>query len=287
MPQGSKGSEFQIRPAVAEDIPLIYQLAHLEGWNYGVDDIWVATQAMLNSFIVGIVGNQIVACRAVTPYESFTYCSFLLVKPEFRSLGYGRQVQTMVLEQVGAGNMIVDKMPGTDRWSREHGFQSSDLFCSYHLDSHTRNDVCEQSLPIFPVHSFLEDVLDYDASFFPSSRRSYMKTWLSMPHSNGVLWYDENAVRGYGVIRKANKGYRIGPLYAENSEIACHLFRALIAGLQNESIALSMPEQSPLTHSLVAAFQLRPTVRLQRMYSKSPLDIPYEKIAAITNFTFG
>jgi GNAT superfamily N-acetyltransferase len=280
--------QLQIRPALAHEIPLVYQLAHLEGWNFGVDDMWVATQAMLNSFLVGTVDDQVVACRAITRYQTgFTYCSFLLVDPEFRGLGYGRRLWAAALENAGSTNIIIDTMPGKDQWAREYGFQPSDIFCSYHLDSHTQDDTSHHPLPIFPVQSFLSDVLTYDEPFFPAPRRPYMTTWLNMPHAKAFVWYENNTVQGYGVIRKANQGYRIGPLYADHSEIASHLFRALITGLQNEPIALSMPEQSPLTQSFVKEFQLRATVRLQRWYSKFPLTIPYNKIAAITNFTYG
>ena len=281
-------NDFHIRPAVAQDIRVLYDFVEWEGWNPGLDDAWALIEGMLDSLFVGVLEGEIIGSVAITYYSTgFAYISFVIVHPKFRGhASYGFRLWNWALKQVGTRNIIIDTMPGRDKLCRKLGFKQSDLFCAYYFEGHSQTQLSDHGL-IFPVQDFLEEVLAYDAPFFPGERYAYMKAWLSMPCAKALLWKDGDTICGYGLIRKALQGYRIGPLYADTLETARHLFLALIADFPNELISLSMPLNSPFTEPLVEEFQLRVQCELQRLYLKSPLDIPYEKIAAITNFTFG
>ncbi len=41
-----------------------------------------------------------------------------------------------------------------------------------------------------------------------------------MPQSLSLGYVEDNTLKGYGVIKKTITGYRAGPLYADNIEIA-------------------------------------------------------------------
>jgi hypothetical protein len=38
-----------------------------------------------------------------------------------------------------------------------------------------------------------------------------------MPESQSLVYYKDNTVNGYGVIRKTLVGYKIGPMYADSA----------------------------------------------------------------------
>lgn len=98
---------------------------------------------------------------------------------------------------------------------------------------------------VIPLLSMLpfETINAYDKPFFPANRSRFNKSWISQPesHSLGIMQNGKQA--GYGVIRKCRNGYKIGPLFVDNPELAESLFLALKSRISSsESIFLDTPE---------------------------------------------
>lgn len=243
---------------------------------------------MPGSFWAGVLNDEIIASIAATPYsEKLGYLSFYLVKPEFRQKGYGLPLWNKALQQLESRNIILDAMPSQIGIYQQLGFKTQYSFCSYHYDSGVMKMPSQESLILIESGEILEKVLIYDQSFFPADRRKYMRYWLSQTNAVGFAWQEGNKIVGYGLIRKAQTGFRIGPLYANSVHIASVLLQALLAQAKDDKVSISMPEDTRMTQKITSEFNLRSGTRLQRMYSKRPIDLPIEHILGITNFTFG
>ena len=95
-------------------------------------------------------------------------------------------------------------------------------------------------------------------------------------------------IHGYGVIRKCRKVYKIGPLFADNFDIAEKLFQKLVscAG-DGTSIFLDTPEVNKAAIKLAKISGMKPVFETARMYTKKEPDIDIGKVFGVTSFELG
>ena len=87
-------------------------------------------------------------------------------------------------------------------------------------------------------------LLDFDNKVITTERRISLHKWLQ--HHHTLVFYDHNYVRGYGTIRQCHDGYQVGPLLAENREIAHKLFVNLLQKqISKLTSFLDVPEINP------------------------------------------
>ena len=137
-------------------------------------------------------------------------------------------------------------------------------------------------------HIAFKDIADYDSQFFPDERSAFLKHWISPENSRTLAIVEDSRILGYGSIRACDRGFKIGPLNAETSDIAVELFLALTATIPEESeIFLDVPEPNKAAIALAQKFGMTPVFETARMYTKSFPSLPLEKIFGITTFELG
>jgi hypothetical protein len=52
--------------------------------------------------------------------------------------------------------------------------------------------------------------------YFPAERKVFLKKWINLPESRATAFVRNDKIEGYGVLRASDKGYRIGPLFADS-----------------------------------------------------------------------
>jgi hypothetical protein len=67
----------------------------------------------------------------------------------------------------------------------------------------------------------------YDRRHFFAPRETFLRRWIGQAESVALGFVDSGRLKGYGVLRKCRVGYKIGPLFADEPEIAEALFGAL------------------------------------------------------------
>ena len=92
---------------------------------------------------------------------------------------------------------------------------------------------------------------------------------------------------GYGVIRKCRSGYKIGPLFADNTQIAETLFTALTSNVPGEPVFLDTPEVNPAAVELAERHHMSVVFETARMYSKGEPALPMNCIFGVTSFELG
>ena len=82
------------------------------------------------------------------------------------------------------------------------------------------------------------------------------------------------AITGYGIIPPCRDGYKIGPLFADNAEIATRLFDALGSHSAGNPVFLDSPEPNSAAIDLCSRQGLEPifkTARIWRSTERSEL----------------
>jgi hypothetical protein len=141
---------------------------------------------------------------------------------------------------------------------------------------------------IVPVREVpFEMVAACDRRFFPAEREAFLHAWLAMPHAAALGWVEEGRLRGYGVIRKCREGFKIGPLFADDAEIAESLFLALCHGTAGEPVFLDVPEVNDAAVHMAQRHGMREVFATARMYKGGIPDLPLDGIFGVTTFELG
>jgi hypothetical protein len=121
-----------------------------------------------------------------------------------------------------------------------------------------------------------EQLLAFDARFFPAPRPGFLAGWISLPESSGLAAVEDGELRGFGVRRRCRNGHKIGPLYAASRAIAERLFDGLCEGIAvSRSSSMSRSPTWMRSHSPKGATSSRRSrppgcIRARRQPSNAP-----------------
>ncbi|MDP1983531.1 MAG: hypothetical protein Q8K23_13360 [Sulfuritalea sp.] len=131
-------------------------------------------------------------------------------------------------------------------------------------------------------------MLEFDRNFFPEPRTAFLKAWVSQPGTISLGASKGSKLSAYGVLRPCRVGFKIGPLFADSSELA----EAIFAGLRQHvpvgaPCYLDVPACNPQALALAARHGMKPAFETARMYLGPAPDLSLERTYGITSFELG
>ncbi|MGE5150874.1 MAG: GNAT family N-acetyltransferase, partial [Rhodospirillaceae bacterium] len=126
----------------------------------------------------------------------------------------------------------------------------------------------------------------YDRRFFPEARDSFLAPWITAPERTALVALKDGEIAGFGVIRAAVIGARIGPLYAASPEIAAALIGRLPATMPGQ-IAVDIPDLNGPGKRLAAQLGLQPAFETARMYTGADPAIDRAGLFGVASFELG
>ena len=90
-----------------------------------------------------------------------------------------------------------------------------------------------------------------------------------------------------GYTMRASEGHRIGPLFADNQDIANELLLHLVKPLNGSPFYIDIPDNNLDAMDLVQCYQWLSCFATAQMYRNGRPNIHDDKIYAITNFELG
>jgi len=136
-------------------------------------------------------------------------------------------------------------------------------------------------------------LVKYDEENFSVARPRFLKCWINQPQSIALGIMDGNQLAGYSVLRKCFVGYKIGPLFANNEDLAEALFLALSSRIKKGTkIYLDVPgeEQNPAATALALRYKMElkfSTARMYRMARGGKMRLPLGRWFGVTSFELG
>lgn len=271
----------------SNEISIMIDWAAAEGWNPGLADADCFYKADPTGFLVGELDNKLIATISVVKYgESFGFLGFYMAKPEYRGKGYGIKIWEAGLKYLEGRNIGLDGVVEQQENYKKSGFKLAYRNIRFEGISGGEKPKNVDTVDLSEVP--FEMIEAYDKPFFPATRSSFLKSWVSQPGSYAIGIKQQGQLAGYGVIRECRVGYKIGPLFADTANLAETLFltlKSIIPPLK--PIYLDIPEVNTEAINLAENYQMKTVFETARMYTKETPDIPLHRLYGVTSFELG
>ena len=280
-------SDYRIRVMTRPEVDTAIAWAAAEGWNPGLHDAECFAVADPNGFLVGVLGDEPIATISVVKYgDSFGFLGLYIVRPEHRGKGYGMRIWEAGLAYLRGRVIGLDGVVAQQLNYRKSGFTLAyrNIRCQGPGGGGSPPDAGIVPLSTFPFG----ELCAYDKPFFPDTRVQFLREWVNHPGHIGLAVLENRQLAGYGVLRRCHSGYKIGPLFADNAELAERLFVALKARVPaTDAVFLDTPAVNPAAVALAARHQMTAVFETARMYTGTIPDLPLERLFGVTTFELG
>lgn len=278
---------YTIRTMSRKEVDIAIEWAAKEGWNPGLHDADCYFTADPNGFLIGLLDDVPIATISVIKYDdSFGFLGFYIVKSEYRGKGYGIQIWNAAIKYLEGLNIGLDGVVAQQENYKKSGFKLAYRNIRYEGigggNPPKNSDIVELStLPS-------ETIDTYDQPFFPAKRSRFTKSWISQSECHALGIMQNGKLAGYGVIRKCHNGYKIGPLLANNPELAESLFLALKSKTSlSDPIFLDTPEVNQAAVALAEKYKMNVSFETARMYTGDFPDTPLTRLFGVASFEIG
>lgn len=278
---------FDIRPMRRSDLDLALSWAREEGWNPGLDDAPAFYAADPTGFFMGFVDGSPVSCISVVKYgERFAFLGLYIVRPEHRGKGLGKAIWDAGMASAGDRTVALDGVVAQQDNYRKSGFALAHRSARWGGRLNGRLAIRSFVRPVG-----LEDceaLLAYDRQVFPAGRESFLRAWLdrsSMRQTEG--YFEDGRLRGYGSIRKAVDGWKVGPLFADTPAIAEALIATLVTPAASDPVFIDIPEPNAAATDIAKRLGFTPAFETARMYRGPDPGLPLDRIFGITTLELG
>jgi len=269
-----------------EEVDLAIEWAAREGWNPGLHDAEAFYAADPSGFLVGLLDGEPVATLSAVRYGTdFGFMGFYIVAPELRGRGYGIQIWKAGLAHLAGRNVGLDGVLAQQENYHKSGFKLAYRNIRFEGKAGAKKQFEPGIVDAAPLPFGLLEACDRRC--FPASRTAFLNCWIGQPDARVLAALDdERQLQGYGMIRPCRSGYKIGPLLAEDPEIASALFDSLTSGLEGP-IFLDVPEVNPAAVALAQKNGMTAVFETARMYTGEAPRLPFDKIFGVTSFELG
>jgi GNAT superfamily N-acetyltransferase len=259
--------------------------ADAEGWNPGLDDAERFLASDPEAFLAIERDGEVVATVSCALYgASYAFIGFFIVRSGLRGRGLGTPLFQRALERADG------RVVGLDGVLEQQGYYERRGFVLAHRNVRWRTSGGgERPEGLVELSSVpLEELLAFDATVFGSERERFLRIWADRPAGHALACLDGGTVAGYGVLRPCRAGAKVGPLFADDPEVADALLTGLLAAADADTqVFVDMPAANPGADQLRARRAMEPSFETARMYlnGRPPEDV--RKVFGVTSFEFG
>jgi ribosomal protein S18 acetylase RimI-like enzyme len=275
---------FSIRTMNRAEVELAIEWAAAEGWNPGLHDAECFHAADPDGFLIGHLNGEPVGCISVVAYDAtFGFLGLYIVRPGFRGRGLGLKLWQAGMAQLGSRNIGLDGVVAQQGNYRKSGFHLDYRNIRYQgsgLQAHASGLTRLHEVPF-------DELLAYDSAMFPVPRARFLRCWINQPQAAGYALVSNGRLAGYGLIRQCRHGHKIGPLFADDADIADALFQALAAQAPGAAVYLDVPETNAAAVMLAERHGMQKVFETARMYTRQPPAVPIGRIFGVTTFELG
>lgn len=273
-----------IRNMRRDEVDLAFDWAAREGWNPGIHDVEPFFRADPQGFFLGEVDGEAAATGSLIRYPGgMSFAGFLIVRPDLRGRGLGRQMLSHLMDLGTKGNVGGDGVPAMVPTYLRKGFALSHW---NHRYAGLGGGRCPKGLtPAGEVDR--EALVRYDAEVFGAERGAFLTSFLEQEGTISFAALATHGIKGFGAMRPCRTGFRIGPLFADDRETAEKLLRGLISAIPGKEYFLDVPGLNTEAMAMARDMELEERFTTARIYTKRAPEMPMHKVFGITSYELG
>lgn len=286
--------DIEIRTADADQMLLFQEWALREGWGSGRGDVEAFHLADPGGFLLAWSGDGPVGSISAVRYDdAYAFVGYYLVDPELRGRGIGHQLFDAALARVGSAASGLDGVEEQVSTYASLGYVAAHETRRY-VGSAADISAALAFRPILVGYvgpGDIDGLVDYDAQHVPARREDFVRAWLApqTPRTSYVIGRSPD-IRGYATVRPViGGGSRIGPLFAEEEDVALGLLAACAttAASWGDDLVIDVPATHDAAISVVESLGMTSTFACTRMYRGDVRRLPIERIWGSTSFELG
>lgn len=280
-----------------DDVNYVLQLAADEGWNPGLDDASAFFQADPMGFLMVKNEGKTVACISVIRQgDHHGFLGLYICHPDYRGKGFGWAVWQAGMKYLHGRTIGLDGVPEQQDNYRKSGFEYhyrnirfAGQANALHSDSELTELLNNSDLTIRkPKKQDMESLQNLDSIVHGLQRHAYLQSWLKdAPSRTTLLCTDKKQLIGYGTIRQCLHGYKVGPLVAQQADIAALLVSGLANCANTNELIVDVPEPNDAAVKLAESLGLSPAFETARMYRGEAPNYQLQQLFGVTSFELG
>lgn len=271
-------------------VRMLVKWAEDEGWNPGLFDADVYYNTDPNGYYGFFYEDTLIAGGAIVSYNNeFGFMGLFIVKHEFRGKEIGRKLwyqrRNTLLKRIKEGASIgMDGVVTMQPFYEKGGFKIA--FRDERYEKIGTEFTVDKNISPINKDDF-DSILEYDKQCFGFSRPQFLKPWIELPGNKTFKYFESGKLKGFVIIRKTAKGYKVCPLFADNEIIAEELYKASLNSVVGEYLYLDIPVTNAKAVELIKKYNATYVFECARMYYGTPPVVEFDKIFGLTTFEVG
>ncbi|MFM2105192.1 MAG: hypothetical protein RL338_224 [Chloroflexota bacterium] len=261
------------------------------GWDPGLDDGPSFLAADPAGFLIGELDGVPVATVSGVRYDdSFAFLGCYLVAASYRGAGYGLAIHEAARARLAGclqgGDAVPERVATYARIGRIPAY-SNRRFAGIPVRPAARDRRLAAHL-VDAADLPLLDLAAYDRTCFPGPRPGFLDTWVRQPGAHARAIVSRGRIGGFGVVRPAEAGWRVGPLFADDAATARTILLALVDTVPSRaSVAIDVPEPNGPAIALAAELGLPQVFETVRTYTGPAPSIRLDRVYGVTTLELG
>lgn len=258
------------------------------GWNPGLHDAATFVTADPDGFLLGeLDGEPIATVSGVRYSDEFGFMGCYIVAPRYRGQGYGMAIHEAARRHlegcVQGGDGVLENVATYEQIGRVLAYRNA------RFEGVRRAMARAVDPTVNAARLPIERIEAVDRACFPAPRRTFLEAWIGQPDAVArALDGDADGLRGYGVIRRCVRGWKVGPLFADAVVAADAILDALLARIpEGDPWVLDIPEPNAAARALVLRRGMTQVFATARMYTGPAPAIDLDRVFGVTSFELG
>ena len=218
---------FIVRDMREADLPICHEFTQQVKWPHRMSD-WQLHFAHGIGSVIEDADGVVAGCILWWDYgEEYASVGLVVVPEHMQGNGLGRTLMDTVMNQTGKRNLQLVATAAGKRLYQQCGFIEQG--CIYQVQGELTAEVrpVSSDVELMPIsQETLDAVLALDASAFQCSRGALLTTMSEC--GEGVVAYANGEPVGYAMIRQSGRGQTIGPVVANDENVAQTLVSQLL-----------------------------------------------------------
>lgn len=240
----------------ATDFKVINQWCIDEGWNIGLYDSDAYYKIDPLGHFIAKDSERVASLSLIKHSPTFFTLGPFIVHKSCRGQGIGEALWNVAMTRMNQEHpealIVLYSVSGQVERYKKAGFVPVCTIQRWYIHSNPSTPLTHSRCTVL-TKKLIPALNQYNQRHYFINQALFFEL-LQKPETNGLVFMDDNVIKGFGLIRRCVRGFRIGSLVADTPEIAQSLIAELLVFAQRETIFIDVPDSNPHGISCMNAF---------------------------------